>query len=281
MLAIWSFPPIFIKYLDLSFTPFVQTFYRRLAGAVILLPFLDRSDFSHILRIFKIFLFPAILTTLCQSLVTWGVVLSQANTAAFLITIPPVFVVPLAYVYIPREKSIVRKPLFIVSFLLVLLCAGLITLSKSEPSFSLGCVLLVISSLVWAIYTIKMKKILDEMEIGLITSVFGVVCLSTLFFFPLAYAGIGQIAHVHFSKICILAISGVSSFVIGRLIYHHLLKKIGAAVVISTLLSTPFITSILAFLILRETITILQLVTGAVVLIGCYFILRLDQEGKV
>ena len=277
MLGIWTLIPIFVKYLNFGFAPFVQIFYRGLFATIEVVPFLSRREYRRVLSLFKIFLLPAAMNSISRICATWGIVLSQANTGAFLVQLAPIFVAPLAYLYIPREKSIVKKPLFIASFSLVLACVAFITLGRHQGSFSLGSILLVLSSLTWALYTIMVKAILDKTEVGIIPSVFVLLFLSTLFFFPFASIHIGQILHAPLLSVCILVISGVSSLAAARLIYHHLLKGVGAIVITSTLLSTPFITSIFAFLILGETITTGQLVAGAGVLGGCFLILRLGR----
>ena len=281
ILLIWSFPPVLIKYLDFSFSPFTQNFYRYLISALFLLLFeyiFYKKDLLICLKKIKLFLVPALTITLYQTFFTLGIILSQANTCAFLSKISGVFVILLACLFLPEERSIIREKNFILGFIITFSSTAAITLSKGKVNFSLGSSLLVLSMFFWALYTVEIKQILKKTKIKEVAAVSFVLSLATLFLFFPAIPRIKEVFQAPLMDNLILFISGFVCIGLAGTIYYLLLRKIGATITVNSLLLTSFITVVLSFFFLKEKITLLQFIAGIFLILGCYFILKASNN---
>jgi probable blue pigment (indigoidine) exporter len=64
---------------------------------------------------------------------------------------------------------------------------------------------------------------------------------------------------------------------IGTILYYEGLKRLKAAQVSGLELSTPFFAAILAFLVLNEFITAMQIIGIALLFVGVYFISKKEK----
>ena len=64
---------------------------------------------------------------------------------------------------------------------------------------------------------------------------------------------------------------------IGTILYYEGLKRIKAAQVSSLELSTPFFAAILGFFVLREFITIIQIIGILLLFVGIYYLLKKEE----
>ncbi|MCD6257835.1 DMT family transporter [Candidatus Aerophobetes bacterium] len=280
LLLTWSFPSVVIKYLSYFFSPLTQNFYRYLAASVFLIIFnyfSSPQELKLCIRKIRYFIIPAFLLFLYQTLFVYGIGFSQANTAGFLSKLAVIFVILVAWIELPDERSTIRNKSFITGFFLAFTGAVMITLSKGTPSFSLGSSLIILSNLLWAIYTIHMKKLLRELRISPVMAMSFITIIASIFMFFPAINKLSRLCITPVSVNFLLFISGF--FLVGAAgsLYYFLLNKIGATITNNALLLTSFITLGLSFIFLKESISIWQVLGGILLIPGCYFILRKTQ----
>jgi len=64
---------------------------------------------------------------------------------------------------------------------------------------------------------------------------------------------------------------------VGTILYYEGLKRIKAAQVSAIELSTPLFAALLSFLILRESVTTMQIFGIALLIVGVYFLSRKEE----
>ena len=200
-----------------------------------------------------------------------GIELTTASTSAVLINTNVIFIVLLS-VYFLKEKFALKKLIGVaLSFLGVIIVVFAQMLNESiifNRIFFIGCILIIISALCWAIYSIIGKILLGKYDFLTITTyafIFG-----TIFFLPVVMPDITYvIQNISFNGwITILYLSLICS-VFGYVAWYHALSKIDAGKAAVFLNLIPLFTIFISFFS-GEVPTILFII-GAIILIwGVY-----------
>ena len=139
-----------------------------------------------------------------------------------------------------------------------------------NPQELFGDVLMILSALLWAIYSIYSQKILKRHSTLLVTTiVFGLGAFYLIPFTLLEFAstGIGQITWVGWSSVLYLSLI-CSAF--AYLVWNRAISRFETVKAGMFLYLIPIITSILSYFVLGEEITAATFIGGILVLIGVY-----------
>ena len=178
----------------------------------------------------------------------------------------PIFII--AFGFFLLKSDALSKFDYLGIFLLIF-SALLVTTRTTENLFALrlgtlGDLIVLSATIAWATSAIVMKKYLTMMDAGAITFY--------RFFFPsllfISYLGLTSrlfIANIY--QIYIGVIIGI-----GTILYYEGLKRLKAAQVSGLELSTPFFAAILAFLLLDEIPTSMQII-GIMLLVGGVYLI--------
>jgi drug/metabolite transporter (DMT)-like permease len=140
--------------------------------------------------------------------------------------------------------------------------------------FNLGIGLLLLRSLLWACYIISIRNLVTEVEPVIAAA--WIFLFATLLFLPtiLLWGDIHKITEVPLSTNLILFGSGVLCVGLGHALNYTAIKYLGATLPTTLLLLTPFLAGILAYFICDETLTLAQIISGVVIIFGCWLIIR-------
>jgi len=279
---LWALGVALIKYLSTSFTIIQQNFSRYLTAALFLffiysysrkkMP-LDKRRLARALG-------PAFLVFLFQVFATTGVYLTKASIVAFLLRLNVVFLAVLAFIIYKDERYIIKDPLFLFGLLLGIVGVGGLTFKGGfDTSFiDLGAFLAGLSALIWALFTVSIKYFLREEDALAYSSI--VYLEAGLMFTPFLILEILDNGFTSFSllELAILLFSGVVSIGIGNWMNMIAIKNLGAIIPSMVQMMTPFLTTFFSYLLLGETVTIIEVFFGVLIVIssGCSlkFILR-------
>lgn len=247
----------------------VTAFYRLFLAAVALLPFflLRKAERRQVKTLTKTQWGQIIAAGLFLALhyVMWFESLNYTSTASsiVLVSLQPLFSLALERIML----KVKLKSTAIGGCLIALLGSGVIGFGDFQISGQslLGDILAFFAAGVIALYFFIGQKVRQEVS---------ALTYSTLSYLTSAlalalYVGIQGNSFVGYSSQSWLSFLGLAlvSTIGGQFIFNLLLKKIPASAVTMSILAEPIGTCILAYLFLRETITLRQLV-GIVIIIG-------------
>jgi drug/metabolite transporter (DMT)-like permease len=265
----WALEPIFAK-LSFNTATFLETSIIR--AFVVLLIALGYSLISKasVLSIkkkeFSALFFIALLGTLFADLLYFYAFLTTSVLNAVLIGhLQPMFIIIISFFVLKSDKLI---RLNYIGIILMMASAFLVSLKTFEnaTSFSFGSIgdiFVLCATITWAITAMIMRKYLIHMSASVITF-YRFFIASIIFAFLVPF--------IDFSPISIYQIVVGITVGIGTICYYEGLKRLKAAQVSGIELSSPLFASIIGFLILRESVTQLQIIGMCLLFIGVYFI---------
>ncbi len=260
-ILIWSSLEITGKLVGAGITPFALTAWRFVIGGLALLPFAIRQagknnihiTKSSILRISSLGILNVCVSMLLLQL---SIFYGKASLSAVIVSMNPLFVSIFALLLINEKIS--RQQLLSLG----LGFAGLmiIILSESELKTSsyrnlpMGIVFAVLASIIFGLYTVLTKSAVMRYGNMLTNSVSflsgGIILLGMSIIFgwqPLFSLNVNNLAFIGYLG---LVITGLA-----YLLYFEGMKKISAAKASGFFFLKPALASILAYLILKETLT--------------------------
>jgi drug/metabolite transporter (DMT)-like permease len=183
----------------------------------------------------------------------------------------PIFIIALGF-FLLKTDTLTKFDYLGISLMII---AGLLVTTRTMENLfafkfgTLGDLIVLSATIAWATSAIVMKKYLTPMNASVITFY--------RFFFPALiftmYLGLTSSLIINnIYQILIGVIIGI-----GTILYYEGLKRLKAAQVSGLELSTPFFAAILAFLILNEFITSMQIIGIALLFIGVYFISKKEE----
>ena len=178
----------------------------------------------------------------------------------------PIFIILIGFFALKTDK--LTK--FDYAGISVMLVSGLLVTTKTLENLAmfklgtLGDLFVVSATIAWATTAIAMKKYLKDMNAGVITF-YRFLFASIFFVIYLILNSTINIANIY--QILVGIIAGV-----GTILYYEGLKRIKAAQVSGLELSTPFFAAVLAFFVLGEIVTIMQIVGIFLLFAGIYYL---------
>jgi drug/metabolite transporter (DMT)-like permease len=183
----------------------------------------------------------------------------------------PIFIIAFGF-FLLKTDALTKFDYLGISFMII---SGLLVTTRTMENLfalkfgTLGDLIVLSATIAWATSAIVMKKYLTAMSASVITFY--------RFFFPalvfMMYLGLtSSLMITNIYQVLIGVIIGI-----GTILYYEGLKRLKAAQVSGLELSTPFFAAILAFLVLNEFITSMQIVGIVLLLVGVYFISRKEK----
>lgn len=205
----------------------------------------------------------------------WALERTDATNVGLLSTLNPVSIAIFSFLLI-GEKI---RPLQILA-MLISFAGVLVVLSKgdfghlSQLHFNSGDLWMLAAVAMWGIYSVcgrwAMKTVSPLMS-TLYSGIFGVAVM--LPFNVTTFT----ISHTNWSFWLALFYVGVLATVVSMVLWNIGVQKVGATSTGMFLNFNPVFTAILAFLLLGERMTLIQLLGSVIVIVGCYLFSRLKS----
>jgi drug/metabolite transporter (DMT)-like permease len=272
-IVLWALSFVFIKIVLSAITPVSLITFRYAAGALILggvaalrgeLARLRPRDLPGMA------LLGAVGITLQQNLQVGGQVTATAGVAGFLASTAPAFLVLLAALALHEKPT----KLQVAGVLLATLGAGIVASGGNfsqmlhSPIGSLGNLLILLSAIVWAAFTILNRKLMQDRPPVLTTAgmmAFG--CLFTLPWFVVRQSW-QEFAHLGLNIWGPLLYIAIFSTAMAYLLYSDALKRAPASHLAAIQNLEPLVVVSAAALILNEAVTGGLLLGGAAIVAG-------------
>lgn len=184
----------------------------------------------------------------------------------------PIFIIMIAFVFLKTDK-LTKFDYLGISLMMI---SGILVTTRTLDHLiqykfgTIGDLFVLSATIAWATTAIVMRKYLKNMNAGVIT--FYRFLFASLFFvtYLIATSNVG-IANIY--QIIIGIVVGI-----GTIFYYEGLKRIKAVQVSGLELSTPFFAALLAFFILRETVSIMQIIGILLLFFGIYSLSKREDK---
>ena len=280
-IGIWSVPSLFQFYLNRFYDPWSQNFYRYAVACLAIIPFVlfqfGRGPKIDI-RAVALCLVPCLPNVVHQITQVVALFYMGPGVYAIFIRSSVIFSALLALALFPEERDVIRQWQFQAGTLLGLAGAfGVIWYQPNGQDRHIalpGLFVAFTASFCWALYATLIKR--PSARLGSIRS-FGVVSVITsTLLLPLALA-FGKIAtplHVSANVNWILIISAVICITLAHVLYYVAIREIGVALAQSLQLLSPLVALGLSGIIFHERLTLPQLISAAILLIGAFLAMQ-------
>ncbi len=272
-----SFSSIFVKWSDAPVS--VQGMYRLLFTLFLMLPFTLKyinTLKSISLREWLLLLLSGIFLALHFLFWMGSLKLTTVASSTILLSLQPVFVMAGAY-FAFREKT--SKPAMIGMFVAitgaVMIGWGDIGISKQHIQ---GDILSILGTIVVAVHMLIGQKLLKSISAAIYSFT---VFLSAVAVFAV-YNTLLHIPMTGYSEKDwgIFLLLAIVPTVFGHVLFNWLLKYVTAATISMAILGEPVGATLLAYLLLNETLSFSQCAGGAIVLLGLYYFLKNTRKLK-
>jgi drug/metabolite transporter (DMT)-like permease len=272
----WAIEPIMAK-LSYQTTDFLNTFATRsvfsLLTITVYLLLVKRKTISVEKKHLPKLIYVSLVATLFADLMyIYALTKVPVINAVLIGHMQPIFIVLLGF-FLLRQDRITRYDYLGMAFMIL---AGLLVTTREPANLlklkfgNLGDLYVLLATIAWATTAIVARKYLKGLDAALIA--FYRFLFATIIF--LAYMTVARGIHIaNVYQIIIGVVIGT-----GTILYYEGIRLIKAAQVSALELSTPFFATILGFFVLREFITLMQLVGILLLFGGIYF---LSQKEKL
>jgi len=273
--VMWAFEPIFAK-LSYQNSDFLQTSAIRAIfvtlTAIIYAAITNKANLRINKGQFSVLVYIAIVGTLFADLMYFYALTQVPVVNAVLIGhMQPIFIILIGFLLL-KEDKLTKFDYIGILFMII---SGLLVTTKTLENFALfklgtyGDLLVLSATVAWATTAIAMKKYLKGVNAGVIT--FYRYLFASIFFviYLISTSGI-RIANIY--QILVGIVVGV-----GTILYYEGLKRIKAGQVSALELSTPFFAAIFSFIILRELVTIIQVIGIFLLFVGIHYLSKKEE----
>ncbi len=196
----------------------------------------------------------------------------QVINAVLLAHMQPIFIMLISFLLLKEEK--LTK--FDYMGMLVMMIAGFLVTTKTIGNLAelklgtFGDVIVLMATLAWATTAVAMKKYLKDMNAGVV-AFYRYAIAGTIFIIYSLFRSSVKISNIY--QVLIGIVVGI-----GIILYYEGLKRIKAVQVSSLELSTPFFGSLLGYVVLKETVTVMQISGILIMFVGVYFLARKESS---
>ncbi len=262
---IWGITYVLMKY-SLSFLdPQQIAFSRFLIAAVMFVPvlFLTRERYN-VGEMVKIVILALTGVLLYQLLFILGENGLSAGDASFIVSFEPIFIVVLGISLKKDNLSWMVVTGLLVSTIGMVILLRPTSLVRSEL---FSAVLVLLSALSWAIFTVVGKDLLVKHNPLNVTGYVSIVGLVMLL--PFVNSGIFALFFIRNVYLIVsLLFIGILATFVGYYLWFDGLKKVRPITAGTTLYITPFVTVIFASVLISEPISLTTIIGGSVILAG-------------
>jgi drug/metabolite transporter (DMT)-like permease len=274
--VVWGFSFIATKHALNELSPVTIVFIRQLLGIVFLGMVAKRQKHSFSVKgkdLYWIIILAAVASVHLWIQVT-GLQWTSASNTGWIIGTTPVFMVMLSLVFFKEKISGMQWLGILISFIGLIILVSQGDLSSLDFITNKGDVLIILSSVTWAIYSLVNKKITFHYSPVMTTFYLFVFVSVMLLPFAVNKENINSVLELSSSGWISVLFLGVVCSGAAYALWAQALSEMSASKVGAFLYIEPFVTFFGAWLLLGEHVTILTLVSGFVIIAGVFLVNR-------
>jgi drug/metabolite transporter (DMT)-like permease len=205
-----------------------------------------------------------------------GIQMTGASTAAILVCLLSPVLITLLSTIIFKERLVKKQVLGIGVAALgtaIVVTGGTISF-PGDREFLLGSLILLLTPVLWATYSLVGKKIMDKYSPFLVVAYVNVLGGLCLIPFSLADNSFCQILTMSLSGWLAILFLAVTCSLLGYYIWFYVMKQVGAAITSSFLFAEPLVTVSFAIMFVGEELSMFILAGGILIFIGVCLVAR-------
>lgn len=285
MVLFWSSGPIFIKYLTGYLDFWTQNLLRYTVACVFWLPILGFIIWRGKLPVvvWKRAIVPACANVLMQSFFAATYYYLDPAFMNLLLKLSVIWIAGFSIVFFGAERPLVRSKRFWLGTLMSFAGVSGVLIFKEDFSRGAtltGIILALVTSVLWAVYTLSVKICMKQTDARMSFSVISIYSVAGFIILAVVFGDVGQCLQMPAWPWACVVISGITSIAFTHVLYYAAMKRIGATIPSLTMLATPFVVFGLSYMVFGETLNIKQLVFGIVLLGGAGFSIWAQQHLK-
>jgi drug/metabolite transporter (DMT)-like permease len=261
---------VVLKQAGANFNAIQLTFIRFMIGGLILLPFaiydlkkrrykLTKGDWLYLL------LLGVVCICISMALFQVGVMQVNANLAAIIISMNPVFTMIFAH-FLVNEKFTRRKALVLALSIIGLIIVANPTKVLNEGSSISGILIILIAAIAFGLYSALGKKRIAKIG-GLPQNSFSFILGSLVLLVILLVTGMPVIEGINSDNILLIIYLGIFVTGLGYYSYLRAIELVGPSTASIAFFFKPVFATITAYIVLKEAITI-NIVFGVLFLLS-------------
>ncbi len=274
--VVWGFSFIAIKYALEEIKPATIVFIRQLLGIAFLgaIAIKQKSGFAIAKKDFRWVLLLGLITSLHLWIQVTGLQYTSASNTGWIIGITPVFMTIAGFLFFKEKAGLSQIAGIALSFFGLLLLVGKGDFSTIDIIKNKGDLLIITSSLTWAIYSIAAKK--AAMSFSPLMATFYLFVVMALVTAPFTINGEDISRVINLSSKAWLAILFLGIFCsgVGYYIWAQTLKEMSASQAGAFLYLEPFVTFFSAALLLNEHLSLITFISGIIIITGVILVNR-------
>ena len=205
-----------------------------------------------------------------------GIELAGASVSAILVTLlsPVLITVFSARMFMERLS---KRQMFGIGTAAIgafIVIAGGTLSVENNPNFLIGCLFILATPILWTIYSLGGKRLMERYDAFLIVSYVNVLGGLFLVPFSLAEGSLGRILSLDTTEWLAILFLAVTCSVIGYFIWFYVLKHVKAAITSSFLFAEPIVTVLFAIRFTNEQVNPIIIGGGILIFLGVWQVIR-------
>jgi drug/metabolite transporter (DMT)-like permease len=185
-----------------------------------------------------------------------------------------IWIAGFSFVFFADERSLVRSKYFWLGFVLSMLGVIGVTYTKEDFALSstrIGIIIALLTSVMWAAYTLSVKIALRDVDSRASFSVISIYTVVGLFVLGMKFGRLSDCLAMPVVPWMCVVISAVLCIALSHVLYYTAIRRIGATVPALVMLAQPFTVLTISHAAFGESLGGLQLLFGLVLLAGAAF----------
>ena len=275
-LSFWSLGPIFITYLTGYLDSWTQNLLRYSIACLFWMPFLIFSIKQGLLnaRVWRRAVVPGLANVVMQSLFACAFYYIGPAFMVLLAKSSLIWIASFSLIFFAEERALVKSKRFWSG--LVLSATGVIGVMCFKEDFAAagtltGIILALAMAFMWAVYIVSARIAFRDIDSRHGFSVISIYTVAGLFVLGLLFGELGNCIKMGPWQWFCVVISGATAIALSHTLYYSAMRRIGATIPALVMLAQPFIVLAISHVCFKESLNILQLLFGVVLLAGSGF----------
>jgi len=285
-LSFWSLGPIFIKYLTGYLDSWTQNFLRYSVACLVWMPFLIFSVKKGRLkaRVWRRAVVPGVANVVMQSLFACAFYYIGPAFMVLLAKSSLIWIAGFSLIFFVEERALVKSKRFWSG--LVLSTIGVIGVLCFKENFSAagtitGVALTLAMACMWAVYIVSARIAFRNIDSRYGFSVISIYTVAGLFALVFVFGDLGDCVKMGAWQWFCIVISGATAIALSHTLYYSAMRRIGATIPALVMLAQPFIVLAISSVVFKESLNILQLLSGVVLLAGSGLAIWAQEQLKL
>ena len=251
-------------------TPVSLIFSRLFLGSIFLfvLAIFTRRDFTITIKNHGWIFILALIGSFHLWIQVTGLQYTTASNTGWIIGLTPAIMTVMGFIFFKESLNLVKISGIIIAFLGLVLLISHGSFTKIGLISNKGDFLVLASAFTWSIYSMVNKKI-SAVYSPLMTILFLFAMMALLMSpFTISAGFIHKVFHLSVASVIAILFLGIFCSGIAYVLWAKSLNELGSARSGAFLYFEPFVTVLAAWLLLKENITLLIILSGVVITIG-------------